>query len=180
MIVPLTHSLVRQVAESMRAADRRELFATRRDEDPAAIAAELMATSALGAVVASRRKPFAAVAVICGREMWPGVWSMGLFATDRWPEVVIETYRYLTRELGPELRRLGAHRLECHSLAEHASAHRLLARLGAVREAEVPGFGRRGEDFVRYAWVEPVSEHSTVSSEQDVFRQQFSGAAAAA
>lgn len=94
----------------------------------------------------------APVAVIGALETWPTVWSVWMFATDRWPEVAVDATRFARRRLAPALLELGLRRAECRSSATHHAAHRWLAHLGARREAEYPDYGRNGETFIGFIW----------------------------
>lgn len=152
MILPLNAELVGRVAANMRAKDRAEIYATRFREDPAEVARDCLLISRLGFVGASARDG-AAIVAIGGAELWPGLWSLWMFATDRWPEVAAAATRTARRILRPALLAAGARRAECRSLASHRDAHRWLRALGARREARIPQFGKNGEDFVAYAWL---------------------------
>jgi hypothetical protein len=90
------------------------------------------------------------VAALGGIEMWPGNWSVWMFATDRWPEVAREATRFAQKTLLPVLLRLGLRRGECRSALEHEVAHRWLIFLGARIEAIYPAFGKGGETFVGF------------------------------
>jgi hypothetical protein len=174
-IAPLDGDAVAFVARNMRAKDRAEIFATRFDDDANRVAAETMALSRFGCVAWSGPRTCEPVAVACAISTWPGVWSVGLYATDRWPEVARATTRWIRSVLIPDLVAAGAHRAECRSLATHATAHRWLERLGASREAVLSAYGRNREDFLLYAWT-----HSTLTrtlGDTDVLRTLVATAA---
>jgi hypothetical protein len=153
-MTPLDADAVAFVASHMRAADRAEIFATRANDDAAQVAAETMAYARFGAVawcdMEAGNEP---VAVVCAIPLWPGVWSVGMYATDRWPKVAYETTRWIKGVLMPNLQAAGAHRAECRSHAAHAVAHRWLEHLGAKYEARLAAFGRNREPFYLYAWT---------------------------
>lgn len=144
----LTYADLRAIGEGMRAADRAEIFATRFDDDAGSLAADLLDCQPVGAVIAARDGT--PVAAIGGIEMWPGNWSVWMFATDRWPEVASETTRFVRRVLWPALLRLGLRRGECHSAIAHETAHRWLIYLGASIEAIHPAYGKGGETFLGF------------------------------
>ena len=150
IIRPLDAAAVTYVCEHMRALDRAEIFATRPDDDVHAIAAATMALAQFGGVVWWNDEP---VAVACAMPLWPGVWSVGMYATDLWPHVAYATTRWIGARLMPDLIATGAHRAECRSLSSHVTAHRWLERLGAVREAVLADCGRNREMFYLYAWT---------------------------
>jgi hypothetical protein len=141
---------VAAVARAMRDCDRAEIFATRWDACPDAFARDCVACLTLGAVIADEAE--APIAVIGAQEMWPGTWSVCMFATDRWREIALDATRFVRQRLMPALLRLGARRAECRSAADHHAAHRWLEYLGARREAVHPDYGRHGETFFGYCW----------------------------
>lgn len=153
-ILPLDANAVSFVAANMRDADRAEIFATRADDDAARLAAETMAFARFGGVAWWRDgRHDEPVAVVCAIPLWPGVWSVGMYATDRWPAVAHATTRWIKRSLIADLVAAGAHRAECRSLAGHATAHRWLESLGASFEARLPAYGCHCETFFLYAWT---------------------------
>ena len=84
--------------------------------------------------------------------MWPGVWSMYLFATPHFQQVAWDTTRHIRRVMLPALALAGAHRAEARSAVSHVEAHAWLERLGAKREATLKGYGRNKEDFSLFVW----------------------------
>jgi len=149
-IVPLNLADVRTVARGMRAADRAEIFATRWDEDPDLLATECLAHAGIGAVI--KAADGVPVCVIGASEMWPKVWQVWMFATDRWPEAAREATRLVRRWIIPALYNAGCHRAECRSSAAHVTAHRWLERLGAERESLHRAYGKNKENFIGYYW----------------------------
>jgi hypothetical protein len=147
---PLDTADLLAVAQHMRASDRDEIFATRFDDDIAALIADLLMSDPLGAIIPAADGQ--AVAAIGASEMWPGNWAVWMFATDRWPDVARETTRFARSVLAPALRALGARRAECRSAWTHKVAHRWLVHLGAEVEAIYPAYGRAGETFVGFVF----------------------------
>jgi len=165
---PLNRADLRAVAANMRSSDRREIFATRFDENPELLAEECLASFSLGAIIAD--KDGAPIAAIGAFEMWPGVWSVWMFATEGWPRVALSATRFVKRKLAPALRALGLHRAECRSSADHDSAHRWLRHLGAEIEAEYRDFGKNCETFIGFVWRnenvrEPVQDTETAKDQ---------------
>lgn len=136
------------VGRAMRDADRREIFATRFDEDAVLLAEDLLAADPVGAVIAAADGT--AVAALGGIEMWPGSWSLWMYATDRWPEVARATTRFAGEVLWPSLLGLGLRRGECRSALDHTVAHRWLSYLGGEVEAIYPAYGKGGETFIGF------------------------------
>lgn len=146
-----TAGAVGAVAMRMRLWDRREIFATRWDDDAGRFAQEICRAFAHGMGFVAGRGCLP-IAVFGGAELWPGLWQVIAFATDEFPLIGAAVTRFIRTDVLPRGIARGAHRAECKSLAEHSDAHRWLEALGARREAEHPGFGRNGETFVTYAW----------------------------
>jgi hypothetical protein len=145
--------LVLPVAQNMREWDRREIFATRFDNDPAALAANALQLGPIAWVSGLGDTPIAAFG--CA-QMWPGMFSMWLFATDDFGRIGISMTKLIVRSIVPMLFEAGAHRLEARSMEGHDDAQRWLEVIGAKREGgPLKSFGRNGEDFHTYTWERP-------------------------
>ncbi|MEX0809528.1 MAG: hypothetical protein WD044_12450 [Dongiaceae bacterium] len=169
VLLPLTEAFVAVVARAMREGDRLEVFATRFDDDPDALARDLVAMSRFGAVVAADGDPVAAMGAV---ECWPGMWNVWMIATDRWPLVARSATRWARIAVLSVLAKAGAHRCECKSIESHETAHRWLRHLGAEVEAVHRDFGRNRETFITFVWRFDHVRH--------VPSQQTEGAATAA
>lgn len=148
--VPLCPELVpalEHVCANMREWDRREIFATRWDDDPRALAADIMRAGTFGWLVGLHGEPIAAIGAM---PMWPGVWSPWCLGTDKFKHSGLCLTRLTRRVILPTLfGRMNAHRLECRSMVGHTQAQQWLIRsFGARVEAELKGYGRQGEDFL--------------------------------
>lgn len=142
--------MVRHVAHNMREWDRREIFATRSDDDPDALAAAALACGRISWVAGRGEEPIAAFG--CA-PLWPGVWSMWLFATDDFHQIGIYVTRLVVKSIVPMMFDAGAHRLEARSMEGHTDAQRWLEVIGAQREGgPLRGYGRKGQDFHVYTW----------------------------
>lgn len=149
-LADLSYRDLLHVASNMRAMDRREIYATRWNDDPKELAASCMnpVVKEFAKVAFWGKVP---VAAIGAAPIWPGVWSVWMFATDDFPKVSLSLHRYVVNTFAPTLRR-HCHRAECRSLAAHTEAHRWLTSLGAAQEATLLGFGKNREDFHVFAW----------------------------
>lgn len=141
------------VCHNLREWDRKELFATRFDNDPDRLAMDVMGWGPFwwvaGGEVDGRDR---AIAVIGATLIWPGVWSVGMFATDDFPRIGLPLTRWVRRRMIPAIVQQGIHRGECRSMEGHEAAHRWLETLGAKREGELKGYGKGGETFFTYTW----------------------------
>lgn len=157
MIRAITPEDTARVAAKMRDIDRREICALHGTDDPVEATSLIRFLPHIGATV-WRDEPICAIGAAF---MWPGVVSVFMFATDRWPEVALETTRFVRKMLLPALRDGGVHRLQCYSLAEHTEAHRWLRYLGADREAPEPEFGKNRENYLLFTMSRAVLERVT-------------------
>lgn len=82
----------------------------------------------------------------------PKALAVSLLATDEWPDVAREVYRWAKTVARPKLVAMGYLRCECRTLAGHEDAIRMLEHLGFTMECRVPQFGATGHAFIQYAW----------------------------
>lgn len=140
------------VAENMRAADKEEIYATRWDETPEALARDAMCNAEFAWIAWLGDTPVCAFGAIA---LHPGVWSIWMFATDDFPKVAFGVTKFIIKVLKPVLTGGMAHRIECRSHANHTTAHKWLELIGLSRESEIPKFGKNKEKFYLYSWLSP-------------------------
>src|SRR3546814_16413852 len=75
--------------------------------------------------------------------MWPGVWSMFMFATNEISNLGLGLTKFVARRMITGLLDHGAHRLEARSMDGHVDAQSWLETFGAAREATLSGYGDR-------------------------------------
>lgn len=138
------------VASNMRAIDRAEIFATRWMESAIEVAEDTTVYPGFTWVGWLDTDP---VVVFGAKPLWPNVWTVFAYATDKFQQIAWNVTRHIRRVTIPALVLAGAHRAQCHSLATHVEAHKWLESLGAVRECVVPRYGKGGEDFVLFGWT---------------------------
>lgn len=150
---------VHHVVERMRAKDREEIFATQWTDDQFTFANQVLRCGDFGFVLhAVDGEPVVCLGAV---PMWAGVWSVWMFATDRFDEIALSTHRFAKKTFFPALDQGGWHRLECRSLGTHEVAHRWLEALGAYKESEATKYGKAGESFIVYCWTkEPANTQS--------------------
>jgi len=140
---------LRHVAQNMRDWDRREIFATRWNDNPDDLAATIMKLPGPAWLAWRDGQPVAAIGAL---ECWPGVWSPWCFGTHHFGQVALLLTRLGKRAIIPLVRARGGHRLEVKSLDGHVDAQAWLERaFGFRHEAAHPGYGRGGETFHTYA-----------------------------
>lgn len=147
---------VMHVVHNMRAKDKAEIYATQWSEDPWQFGNGVLRVGDFGFVLhADDGEPV----ICCGAvPMWNGVWSVWMFATDRFDEIAFSFHKWTRRVYFPALDAAGWHRLECRSLATHEVAHRWLEVLGAYKESEVANYGKHGEAFLLYCWTKKPAD----------------------
>lgn len=155
-IVQATPELVRHVALHMRDGDYDEIAATSWADTRAELADDLAARySAWCDTIYVAGRSDTPVAVFGWVPLWPGVWSLLMFATDQFQLVSQALTKFCCATAIPALDNAAASRVECYSHARHATAHRWLRFLGLKPEATLQGYGRGGEDFIVFAWSRP-------------------------
>lgn len=140
---------VLHVAERMRPEDRREIFGTRWTDSNEDLARDVMRCGAFCWVAWTNDWP---VAVFGAFPLHPGVWTVFLFATDDFRKIAFSLTKYVRRVMIPSLVKTGAHRAECRSIEGHTDAQRWLGMLGAKPEGFEAGYGRNGENYIKYVW----------------------------
>ena len=145
----LTHNDVLYVAAHMREWDRREIYASRWDDDPVALTESIMLMGAFSWICGLDRP----IAAIGAYPIYPGVWSCWMFATDEIKDIRVSLTRFVKRDMVNALLRAGAHRVECRSMEGHTDAHEWLKIMGVQYEATHPMAGKNGETFHTFAWV---------------------------
>jgi hypothetical protein len=145
----VTPESILYIAQNLRERDRREVFATMWTDEPEELAQKTLMCGDFQWVVWKDDVP---VASIGAYPLWPGVWGLWAFGTDRWNEVVRTLTKHIRRFMLPAILNAGAHRGQCHAMVEHVQARRWMKTLGAEEQAFLPGYGKNGEDFVVCVW----------------------------
>lgn len=152
---PAAH--VAYVCGRLRAADAEEAYATLDRENPEALAAHFIALAPhcfIWRSIAPVGKPPAVLLGVVRQHA--GVGQAFMVATDRFEDIGSKVTRYVRRVVIPELRAGGFHRIEARALAASAVNCRWLESIGARRETDLTGYGKRGELFAQYALVQPT------------------------
>lgn len=149
---PITYRDCLRVAENMREADKIEIYATRWDNSPQMLTRDCLNTSAAFGWTIGKESPIVAIGAF---PIWPNVWSVWMFATPRFPEVVLFTTKFVIKHMIKALLPI-CHRAECRSIEGHLSAHKWLEILGARREATLTDYGKDGQTFYVYRWSQYV------------------------
>lgn len=150
--VPATREHVRAVALEMRDRDLAEFSALTFYDDRTG-AADMLAPLYGG-------HPAVECALFDGRpaavggmiQTRPGVVSLLFFATDDFARIVRPITHYV--QTGPMARaKKTANRIECFSHVEHTEMRQWVELFGLRPQATLPRYGKRGEDFLVYAWL---------------------------
>jgi hypothetical protein len=149
-LVPAAYGDVVFIARRMRALDAEEILPLIQTGKPEDLAAGMVAAGGIATVALSDGVPVAAYGAYLGR---PQIWTVWMFATDRWPEVALSVTRDIRRSMMPAMLDGDAVRADCWSMEGHDMAHRWLEVLGAVREATVEDYGPTRKSFHCYSWT---------------------------
>lgn len=148
MISHVSHETVLYVAKNMRAADSREIYATRWNDNPFTVVNDVMAYASFAWVGWHNEKP---CAVGGAGELHPGVFTMFFFATDDLPKIGLLATRFIKKNVIPTLfGQMGARRLQCDSHQDHTGAHAWLKVLGFRQESVKEAYGKDGADFYHF------------------------------
>lgn len=96
-----------------------------------------------------------AIAILSYLPLRPGVWSVGMFATNDFKKVGKFLTRCIIKDIIPSLNNSNFHRVEAHSICGYEDIHNWLNFIGLKEECEIKGFGRNGENFKTFAFVKP-------------------------
>lgn len=142
---------LRHICANLREWDERECMATQFGDDRENLVRSALYTPDTAWLAWDGLIP---VATIGATPLWPGVWGMWCFGTDRFRRVGGLLTKHVKRFMIPML--LGAaHRAEAKVLDGHEESQRWLTSFGLTREATHPGYGRNGETFHTYVRLEP-------------------------
>jgi hypothetical protein len=136
------------IAANMRPEDRREVECQLAQWDASLIALTAMQGPAY--IVELDGNPEAAFGAA---EQRVGLWQAWSWGTKRMNRCVPAITRFFYAVLGPHVSEQGAWRVEARPIAGNELACRWLARLGATRRCELPGYGKNGEDFELWDWT---------------------------
>ena len=149
-IIEARYADVVYVARNMRACDAEEIWPITIVKTPETLAFGTVSGVGYKFVVGSGGVP---VATWGASPIRPGVVTVWMFATDRWPQVALTVTRHIRKELMPALIDAGYVRAECWSHANHHVAHKWLEILGAIREATVEDYGPNRVPYHCYSWT---------------------------
>lgn len=171
------HDILR-VSLDMRAADAREVFAARFDDNRGALATDLAAN-----------KPFcigflalcddegAPIALLAAALASPTRAEVIMIATDRWRVIARAATRFALETAIPcflDAPGVGILRAECKAWVGNRVACRWLEALGFRREAVLRCYGKGGEDFAVYARLHPQRDRqATGRGGQSATRRNF-------
>lgn len=153
-LLDLNYGNLLYIAQRMRQLDREEIYATRWEDDPKKLASDAMLIPQMSWIAASHGEPVAAGGAI---PVHPCVWSVWMFATDKWPSVALGSTKKALSLISHLQGPVGATRIECKSHHLHVVAHKWLEFLGARCESRIHKYGKNGEDFFVFAWTQTLN-----------------------
>lgn len=141
------------IAANMRDADYREIGCLWKAWDTRALGRCALETAVDGMAwsIWDKGQPIAAYGLSHASPFDPEHWQAWAYGTDRFKRAV----PLMTRHFDSirDVIRASCRRLQVITHTEHDLSHRWLERLGAEREGVLRAYGRNGEDFAVYAWV---------------------------
>ena len=147
---------IRRVVLNMRELSAREAFASRKDDDRDRLAREMcrLAPAALFAFgTFIEHQGFVASALLGCHPVAPGVGTMLWLATDEWPAIAIPSHRFWRRHFLPQV--LSRYRRVEFMGGTDEVSRRWCRSVGFTEEGTAYRYGKRGEDFVHFAWLNP-------------------------
>lgn len=150
-IGPATIRDVSYLLGNLRPADREELFCQFPDDAPLDAVAATCVRPAEAFVAYLRGAPVMAFG-FTPQTLAGNVISAWAFGTAKATRVIPAITRFVRDELAPFWIEAGVTRMEARSILGHSTAHRWMEATGAVRECDLPLWGKGGETFVLFAW----------------------------
>jgi hypothetical protein len=153
---------IRRVVLNMRELSAREAFASRKDDDRDRLAREMCQLAPADLFAFGRINPapgvdFAACALLGCHPVAPGVGTMLWLATDEWPAIAIPSHRFWRRHFVPHV--LSKYRRVEFMGGTDDASRRWCRSVGFTEEGTAYRYGRRGEEFIHFAWLNPNREH---------------------
>ena len=90
------------------------------------------------------------IACLTLTSMRPGVWNVGLFATDKLEIIGKSLTKHIIKVIIPMLQEIGTHRVEAQSIVGYEEVHEWFGFLGLKPESMLHGYGRNGERFHKF------------------------------
>lgn len=170
IFVEASEADIRKVFAAVPPARAAELTATAWHDDPQRLAEELILTLTHLDDRGRRAPMFSLCTAAAGLEaraiigcvpFGPGLAGMIWAATEQWQFMALPSHRWWRRTFVP-LVLSQYRRVEFTALAADAASQRWLAGLGFTEEGIAYRQGKRGEDFVHFAWINPDYAVGTV------------------
>lgn len=147
---------IRHVAANLRADDRREQFAGRFDDDPAALAADVITWRQVALNQSALLTAAGEPAVIVGAYLVaPGVARFHMMSTEGLAEIGRQGHRWGKRRFIPSVLVPNVRMAETRMMADHMIARRWVVTCGFRELAALLPYGKHGELFVQIVWINP-------------------------
>lgn len=149
-----TPEMVYYVSKYMRERDYEEVSAIRFDNDREEMAQSLARQFGNFPFCFCIGRDNVPICILVGLTTRPGVWNMGMWATDELPRVGKYLSGFITKHIFAAMRACGAHRVECQSISGYNEIHKWLRFLGFAQGETEKMFGKNKEDFITFYWIE--------------------------
>jgi len=142
------------VAQRMRERDYKEIVCTTHAQDRIELSDHIARTwSQSPWTYVFGTKEEGRIACLTLTSMRPGVWNVGLFATDKLEIIGKPLTKHVIKAIIPMIFEIGAHRVEAQSIVGYEEVHEWLRFLALKPESMLYGYGKNGENFINFAWV---------------------------
>lgn len=148
-IVAATLRDLSYVASRLRPEDEREAACQFEQFSPALLATVSLKDHAYVVEVDGNPEAAFGACSTAHRGLWVA-WSWG--SVRMWRAVPLIT-QFVRAVMIPDIIAQGCWRCEARAMAENTGAHRWLKRMGATERADLPGWGKNGEEFTLFDWT---------------------------
>ncbi len=153
---------LRHIIRNLRKRDADEVFAMS-DADADGIADQLFQRrdSGVAWIAWVHNEPVAAFGAYRTHGAHYGLW---MIATESWPKVRLGVTRFGVKLLIPFLFDNGMKVGNCLSLSDYPQMHKWIRMIGGVEDCDLKMFGKNGENFKRFIWINPLNTPNQLAS----------------
>ena len=153
------------ITHRMRQVDQDEIYATNWSDDPDDLVQKIVRAGPIQWIAWKDSDPVAAIGLT---PMWPSVWGVWSFGTDRWTEVAGTLTKHARRVMMPLMLEMGAHRIQAYASEDHEASRKWMKHLGAKQGEPLEYWGKNGKTYFCYWWdrqaLEENARHRPVDS----------------
>jgi len=148
VITKLTLGHALHVARNMRENDRREVMATRWDDDVEGFAIDCFRAPGLAWVAVNKEDEPVVMGGVAINS--PGVGTAWMVGSDKWLTVALEVSRFCKKSIKTIFEGDDVHRIQAFSAIFHTQSHKWLEIVGMQPNNLLSQWGKEGEDFILF------------------------------